>query len=179
MSTHLISDEYRALQRAAHKDPAYGQASVAAAPLVAAALEQRGAQEILDYGAGKGRLGNELAALAPEVWVADYDPAIPGWDAPPAPCAFVACVDVLEHVEPDRLDAVLADLHRVTVGVLFVTIATGPSKRILADGRNAHLIQQPVEWWRVRLAKYFEVVEEYPGHNGLVALLTRRADDNS
>jgi hypothetical protein len=33
-----------------------------------------------------------------------YDPAIPQWSAPPEPCRFVACIDVLEHIEPGLLD---------------------------------------------------------------------------
>ena len=48
-----------------------------------------------------------------------YDPAIPEWSAPPAPRRFVACIDVLEHIEPDLLDNVLDDLKRVVLGWVF------------------------------------------------------------
>lgn len=36
-----------------------------------------------------------------------YDPAVPEWSAPAAPCRFVACIDVLEHIEPHLIDNVL------------------------------------------------------------------------
>jgi hypothetical protein len=33
---------------------------------------------------------------------------------------------------------------------LFV-IATPPAEKILPDGRNAHLIQEPITWWMPKL----------------------------
>ena len=54
-----------------------------------------------------------------------YDPAIPEWAAPPVPCRFVACIDVLEHIEPHLLENVLDDLKRVTEGVGVFTVHTG------------------------------------------------------
>lgn len=60
---------------------------------------------------------------------------------------MVACVDVLEHIEPDLLDNVLDDMTRVTEVILFASIDTGPAMKSLSDGRNAHLIQQPMSWW--------------------------------
>jgi hypothetical protein len=35
----------------------------------------------------------------------------------------------------------------------------GPAEKVLADGRNAHLIQKPSSWWLPRITRYFEVVE--------------------
>ena len=53
----LITEEYRKLQQQLHQNPQYGMASVGYAPLVAQVIEAIGAQELLDYGAGNGRLG--------------------------------------------------------------------------------------------------------------------------
>jgi hypothetical protein len=53
----LISEDYRRMQEKLHENPDYGVASVQYAPLVAQVLEVRGSPELLDYGAGKGRLG--------------------------------------------------------------------------------------------------------------------------
>ena len=97
----LISGEYRRLQQALHENPNYGVASVEYAPLVAQVVEALGVRDLLDYGAGKGRLGIELPKYVrrpPNI--VHYDPAIPKWSATPAPCEFVACIDVLEHIEP-------------------------------------------------------------------------------
>ena len=56
----LISAEYRRMQQVLHENPNYGVASLEYAPLVADVVEALGVMEVLDYGAGKGRLGGEL-----------------------------------------------------------------------------------------------------------------------
>ena len=75
----------RKMQETLHENPNYGVASVQYAPTVADILKQTGAPELLDYGAGKGRLGETLKKLmpAPPV-IRHYDPArrrsaIPAW----------------------------------------------------------------------------------------------------
>ena len=35
---------------------------------------------------------------------------------------------------------------------------TGPAKRILPNGRNAHLIQQPAAWWLPKFFARFELM---------------------
>lgn len=158
----LITEAYRAQQVKLHENAGYGVASLAHAPAVLSALYEARVSTLLDYGAGKGRLGD---ALRPHgVTVIEYDPARPGWDAAPEPCEFVACIDVLEHIEPELLDAVLDDLRRVTVRHGLFTVHTGPAAKTLPDGRNAHLIQKPWEWWAARLVPRFNIVgfEQYP-----------------
>lgn len=155
----LISDEYRRMQEKLHENPNYGVASVQYAPLVAQVLDTVGASELLDYGAGKGRLGLTLREhIKRPLKIHHYDPAIPQWSATPAPCAFVACIDVLEHIEPAVLDNVLDDLRRVTAGVGVFTVHTGPAAKVLPDGRNAHLIQKPADWWLPRFMERFDLV---------------------
>lgn len=136
------------MQQMLHENPQYGMASVQYAPMVAQVAEAIGAKDLLDYGAGKGRLGETLRKLMknPPV-ICHYDPAVAEWAARPAPSPMVACIDVLEHIEPDLLDNVLDDLMRVVAGVGVFTVHVGPAKKILPDGRNAHLIQQPAAWW--------------------------------
>lgn len=159
-AAQLISEEYRRMQQELHRNPDYGMASVHYAPIVAEILTQVRATELLDYGAGKGRLGQTLREHnRGPLTIHHYDPAIPEWSVPPAPCKFVACIDVLEHIEPHLLDNVLDDLKRVTIGVGVFTVHTGPAVRVLADGRNAHLIQQPPEWWLPRILQRFELVQ--------------------
>jgi hypothetical protein len=155
----LISEDYRALQRQLHEDPNYGKASLQFAPIVAELIELAGAGELLDYGAGKGRLGLSLREFVKRpLTVHHYDPAVPHWAARPRPCAFVACIDVLEHVEPDFIDNVLEDLKRVTIGVGFFTVHTEPAFKQLPDGRNAHLTQRPAQWWVPQIMERFELV---------------------
>ncbi len=155
----LISEGYRKMQHTLHENPDYGVASVHYAPIVAGVVKQVGATELLDYGAGKGRLGQTLRdQFGLQLQIHHYDPAIPAWSAPPAPCRFVACIDVLEHIEPELLDNVLDDLRRVTSGVGVFTVHTGPAVKFLPDGRNAHLIQRPPAWWLPKFLERFELV---------------------
>ncbi len=154
----LITEEYRKMQQQLHENPNYGVASVEFAPLVAQVITAVGARELLDYGAGKGRLGVALRQhIQPLPTIHHYDPAIPEWSAPPAPCGFVACIDVLEHIEPALLDNVLGDLQRVTAGVGVFTVHTGAAVKVLPDGRNAHLIQQPPAWWLPKFLDRFDL----------------------
>lgn len=155
----LISEEYRRLQEELHRDPGYGLASAIYAPLVAKVMEQVGATEVLDYGAGKGRLGILLRQHSQKpLTIRHYDPAVPEWSAPPAPCEFVACIDVLEHIEPQLLENVLDDLKRVTLRFGLFTVSTLAAVKVLSDGRNAHLIQQPAAWWLPKILERFELV---------------------
>jgi hypothetical protein len=154
----LITEDYRTMQQELHRNPNYGVASVQYAPLVADVLKAVGATELLDYGAGKGRLGATLEEMFKRpLKIHHYDPAIPQWSQAPQPCRFVACIDVLEHIEPDLIDNVLDDLQRVTAGVGVFTVHTGAAAKVLLDGRNAHLIQQPPSWWLPRFLDRFEL----------------------
>src|SRR5689334_22038157 len=94
-SATLISDEYRRMQEELHRQPNYGVASVDYAPIVAEVMTTMGTRELLDYGAGKGRLGTTLQEMFGEaLTVHHYDPAIPNWSQPPQPCNLVASIDV-------------------------------------------------------------------------------------
>lgn len=155
----LISEEYRQLQEELHRNPDYGVASLHYAPIVAHVVEAVGAKALLDYGAGKGRLGLALKQhMRRPLTIYHYDPAVAEWAGRPEPCEFVACIDVLEHIEPALLDNVLDDLKRVTAGMGMFTVHTGPAKKVLSDGRNAHLIQRPAAWWLPKLLERFELV---------------------
>jgi tetratricopeptide (TPR) repeat protein len=157
-SRKVISEEYRRMQEDLHRNQNYGVASVDVAPMVANFIQVNDVRELLDYGAGKGRLGQELRTLIPNApAIHHYDPAVPEWSAPAEPRECVACIDVLEHIEPELLDNVLDDLKRVVLRLGLFTIATGPASKILADGRNAHLIQEPPAWWLPKLMERFEL----------------------
>lgn len=152
-----ISAEYKAEQQRMHRDlPNYGVASVEFAPQVSKLINQFEVQNILDYGAGKGRLAQNLQ-LDHAATVTLYDPGIPGIDEPPSPHEMVCCIDVLEHIEPEYLDSVLDDLQRVTQRIGFFTIHTGPAMKVLSDGRNAHLIQKGPDWWLPKIMARFDL----------------------
>lgn len=146
----LATPGYAALQRQLHAtDAAYGARGFYWAYLAAGIAQLEGCRTILDYGCGKGTIGKSFREAGLNI-IADYDPGIPGKDKPAQPADLVVCVDVMEHIEPDCLDAVLGDLVRVTRKVLFVAISTIASKRFMTDGRNTHLIVEGDDWWRTQ-----------------------------
>jgi hypothetical protein len=152
----VISETYRKEQERLHMNPDYGVASVQFAPLVSQIINKLGVTELLDYGAGKGRLMQNLK-VGHQMKVQCYDPGVPDWAESPIPMQMCTCIDVLEHIEPDHLEAVLDDLKRCTQAVGLFTVHTGPAVKTLSDGRNAHLIQEPMEWWLPKFMDRFEL----------------------
>lgn len=152
----LITSEYQKQQAQLHENPNYGVASVQYAPLVSQIVNTLGVTHLLDYGAGKCRLFYNLKADHP-LKLQAYDPAIEKLSSPPVPAEMVACIDVLEHIEPELLDNVLDDLVRVTEAVCVLTIHTQAALKTLPDGRNAHLIQEPLEWWLPKIWERFDI----------------------
>ena len=152
----MISAEYLAEQTKLHENPKYGVASVIFAPLVAQLIRDNGYSSVHDYGAGKQRLREELEKMRVFFTYSAYDPVFPEYGSPKE-ADLVCCIDTLEHIEPEHLDAVLDDLWRITTKVGFFTIHSHPALKTLSDGRNAHLIQQPSSWWLPKLCERFEI----------------------
>jgi len=152
-SEQLISPAYLEMQRILHAAPrGYGgRGDKWAGVVLQVALKYR-AVSILDYGCGQGSLAKVLRSQQLEgIDVREYDPAIPGKDELPVKADLVNVTDVLEHIEPDRLDAVLAHIRSLTKKCVFAVISTKGSNKVLADGRNAHIIIEHGSWWKDRL----------------------------
>ncbi|MFN5178240.1 hypothetical protein [Limnohabitans sp.] len=159
-----ISENYRIMQQELHKNPNYGVASLAFSPLISEIIKTKKIKSLTDYGAGKQNLlkGLRKAGIDNIIYY-PYDPAFPDY-GPPRKAELVTCIDVLEHIEPELLDNVLKELSELMHGVGFFSIHMGPAQKILSDGRNAHLIQQPVSWWLPKLCNYFEI-KQLKTHN--------------
>ena len=152
-----ISSKYLELQKKLHENPDYGVASIGVAPLVKDFFEAGKFKSIFDYGAGKQNLYHALTSLGLKNFeYSAYDPVFPEY-GPPKPADLICCIDVLEHIEEEFLENVLEELQNITVKIGLFTIATEPAKKCLADGRNAHLIQESSNWWLVKLCQYFMV----------------------
>ena len=132
-------------------------------------LDQFKPTTVLDYGCGQGALGRSL-----DREIAEYDPAIEGKSTMPAPADLVICTDVLEHIEPDLLDNVLDHLRDLTKSALFAVICTRPAKKFLADGRNAHLIVEPWEFWKQKLSERFTLMETKIHHKEIEVILSAK-----
>ncbi len=158
----LITDEYKKLNEALHENPHYGSNNAHRWVKVINDLTwEYETFSVLDYGCGKGNLSKIMTKMS----VHNYDPAVPEFSATPVPEDIVICTDVMEHIEPECLDNVIEDLKRVTNIVLVVNIALRPAKKHLADGRNAHLIVEDIEFWQDKFLKYFDL-QTINGTNG-------------
>lgn len=147
----LISPEYRALLVQAHADEkAWGNAGASWAEPIFEFIKELDAQVVLDYGSGSGALAKKLAEMTP-VRCYEYDAAFA--KGLPKPVELVASTDVLEHVEPAKLNNVIDHIFSLSSKGVFLNIAMAPAKKILPDGRNAHLIIENAKWWLLRLAR--------------------------
>ena len=126
---------------------------------------------LLDYGCGHNLSLTKTLKPEREFKYQAYDPGVPDYAEEPEPAEMVVCIDVLEHIEPDLLENVLDHLERLTQKVLFATVHTGPAGKILPDGRNAHLIQRPPEWWLPKLLERFELQGFSARGNGFEVVL--------
>lgn len=132
---------------------------------------------ILDAGCGRGSVlrhmldhdidafGIELSAAACEMYLRDLPHAnadIIAWAEAGHRYAGLICTDVLEHIPPDQIDAVMAALARMAP-VCLLGIANHSS---IHNGHELHVIQQGRRWWMGRLKDHFaavELVEPAPG----------------
>lgn len=150
----LISAKYAVMQRILHAQPrGYGGRGDKWAETVVALIHEYDASSVLDYGCGQGSLKRAVMALPrPGLRFDEYDPAIEGKNGLPSFADLVVCTDVLEHIEPERLETVLGHLRLLARQAAFVVVSLKDSNKVLADGRNAHLIIRPANWWK----KHFE-----------------------
>lgn len=159
----LISDRYCDLQRELHARPnGYGSKGHKWAPAVRDLVARYDARSILDYGCGEGSLRKALFDVELFARIDEWDPAMTGKETWPHFADLVVCTDVLEHVEPEKLDTVLAHLKVLARKAIFVVIATRPSNKTMTDGRNAHLIVESADWWASRMVNAGFTVQPHP-----------------
>lgn len=173
-----ISKDYLVQQKQLHGNDRYGIASLSYAPLIIDILEVTGYRTVCDYGAGKCRLGAELKKKIKSLEYFPVDPAFPEYGVATS-AEFVACIDVLEHIEPEYLDSVIAELAKVTNNIGLFSVHTGPARKFLADGRNAHLIQQPASWWLNKLLPYFDIIQLTPVKRGFWVIVQPKGADHA
>ena len=143
----LISDKYQKDLEHAHETRAdFGKnSSQWAEPVMQLCIAMQ-TNDVLDYGCGKGELNLHLPFA-----VKCYDPAIPKYATAPEPADIVVCTDVMEHVEPEHLDAVLDHMKSLTKSVLLLHISTVLAAKHFPDGRNYHLTVEDSAWWMKKL----------------------------
>ena len=158
----LISDAYQKLNHELHAaEPTFGgqKRVVALLPVIVDLARVNKLKSVLDYGCGKGDLKPLLVKHAPQLDVREYDPAVPGKIQMPQPADIVCCLDVMEHIEPEFLEDVLQHIRGLTIHCCVMRVSLRPAQKILADGRNAHLILEKPEWWTGKIAPHFNILK--------------------
>ena len=151
----LITDEYRKLNENLHEtNKHYGTSGHKWAQQLIQLTKLVQSTDVLDYGCGKSTLAQNLPFA-----IREYDPAIPKHSAPPAPADIVICTDVLEHIEPDCVVEVLKNICRLTKQLAFLGVANHAAKKVLEDGRNAHLIQENELFWLGHILPLFHLLQ--------------------
>lgn len=92
---------------------------------------------------------------------------------------LVCCIDVLEHIEPPYLKNVLENLAKITINISFFTIHTGSAIKLLPDGRNTHLIQEPTSWWISLIGKHFEITKLEDSISGFWIVARTQANEQT
>lgn len=168
----VISDEQKALNRALHENNSnfgnrHDGAGFAGESLTKALIRMHElgiCNSFLDYGTGKGKLVHKLRAeLSSGINVLGYDPAVDEWETKPdKPVDILSCLDVLEHIEISSIDEVLKDIHSLTRRFCYLVIDLQPAVKKLNDGRNAHILLAPQDWWTGRIAQFFACQASFP-----------------
>lgn len=161
-AAYRCSDEYRELQRqmADSYEGAGRNYAQRVFLIVGQMLKVYGPIEVLDYGCGKRALERAIT----EGYVELPGLTFRGYnldDPDPEPADLVTCTDVMEHVEPECVEAVLDHIQSLARRHVFFAIDTQPALKDLPDGRNAHICLRPNDYWYGQLMKRFIVVENY------------------
>lgn len=165
----LISNNYKKLNKELHlNNKEYGTSALNYLPAIANFAMQLEANSIIDYGCGKGLLKKEIGD---KIEVVEYDPAIEGKDKDPKPCDMLVSVDVMEHIEPECVDDVVAHIAEKALKGAFITICTVPAKKMLSDGRNAHICLESCGWWVDKFTKHFTHIVLLTGGNTFALML--------
>lgn len=158
----MISEAYQALNRQyATAKPSWATGGMRHRETVLELIREHNVKTVLDYGCGRGTLGNSImgrdkhhAPVSGVTWY-DYDPAAYAEGLRKLPKVdhvdLITCTHVLEHVEPELLDATLEEFKQFSPKVIYIAVPSGPAKAVLPDGRNAHLIQESGKWWEKKL----------------------------
>ena len=171
MRENTISDKQRELNKQLHDSRAdfgnrFDAAGVAGRlPQSLSRMNEIGVcKSFLDYGTGKGKLVNHLReTIKVPIQIDGYDPAVDEWNNhPKTKYDIVSCLDVLEHVELESIDAVIDDISDLTKNFCYVAIDLQPAVKTLSDGRNAHILLAPSDWWIQKFASRFNSIAAFP-----------------
>ena len=164
----VISEEYRAMIQENTKDMPWGGAVISSVPKIYEYALEYDCKSILDYGSGKSDFFNTLNESYPDhqFKVNQYEPARPEFEMDPEASDMTVCVDVMEHIEQEKLEAVLDHIADKTNKILYFKVCMLPSHNKFKNGQNLHLIIENKDFWLDKLSKYYNLdnIIVAPGH---------------
>lgn len=162
-NSSLISEKYKKLNSKLHSDSEeYGNRNnflCEQLPTSIAIIHKLfKCKSVLDYGCGKGMIVRSLEdKLAKHsITIQGYDPCVEAYAVTPEPADILISTDVLEHIEPDKIDEVLNHIGELTLQSCYLIIDLLPAVKNLPDGRNAHIMLETSGWWLDKLSKIFK-----------------------
>jgi hypothetical protein len=157
----LISENYIKMNEKLHADTEkrYGYRGHIWYDFIHISLRDGNFSSFIDYGCGKGSLGEKVQTEFPDMIIRNYDPAVEKFSKKPIPSDFLCSTDMLEHIEPEYLDNVLGDMKNLMLFSGFLIVSLSPARKLLSDGRNAHLIIENEKWWLDKISSYFKIDE--------------------
>jgi hypothetical protein len=157
-----ISKEYlnKIVDFRENKYKTWGGAVSTKVPQIYKYIVQEDCKSVLDYGSGNSDFKKTVENLYPDYdfKIVEYEPSIPDLNVDPDVCDMTICVDVLEHVEPDKIDNVLSHIKEKTNKLCFLSICVVESHGKFNDGTNLHILVKPVEWWTEKLNEKFDTI---------------------
>jgi hypothetical protein len=154
------SDSYKETLKELHQSKAFGTKSSIPQEVIDC-IEKYQVTSILDFGCGKGNFLTTLKEHYPDIEIFGFDPGNHLFSMLPDKVDMIYSSDVLEHIEPEHLTETLIDLKTRCSKVMYHLIACHPAKRIMNDGRNAHLIIESPTWWQTTLQDVdYQIVSE-------------------
>ena len=143
------SESYKKTLKELHQSKAFGTKSSIPREVVDC-IEKYQVNSVLDFGCGKGNFLTTLKEHYPDITVFGFDPGNEMFSTLPDKVDMIYSSDVLEHIESEHLTETLVDLKTRCSKVMYHLIACHPAKRGTGDGRNAHLIIENPDWWRLK-----------------------------
>lgn len=159
--------DYAALYRPLHEASGgkYFGGKVRGLEAVIALVARTKPRTMLDYGSGKAR--QYLVRRVHERWGGllphCYDVGVPEFaERPIGTFDGILCGDVMEHIAPEDVDEVLADIFGFASrrpasdeSFVYFHISCVPSThKHLPDGRNVHLTVESPAFWDEKLARF-------------------------
>jgi hypothetical protein len=116
---------------------------------IAKLVQRTDAKTILDYGSGSGEAWKILGPRM-RVKVRCYDPAVPKFaELPQGKFDGVLCIDVLEHIVPEKSQSTIDSLFARANKFVFASTCSRPAKKCFPSGENMHVALRPYSAWRM------------------------------